>query len=257
MSDEQEGGPAPGTVQAVSLDDFDRMQEQQGGSVDVAALQAEHERLKEAFRNSESIRQALEMAGRQPVQQVAPQPVQAPTPQPVQLTREQLATLFQEDPLAAVDYMNQAAIAKVGGHFAARLDALSGNTVAVQQQAAKQRYATEFELFGKEIEQYVNGLADKTVLGRSEGWDQLIGFVRGQPGNIEKFVEREVSRRTGGAALHARNEQIAQVGFAATSRPAVGGGSQDGGVETHGLTAEQMRAADATGVSYKDYKAWM
>lgn len=254
MAEDIEGG-SPGTVQTVSIDDYDTIT-QEPAAVDASALAAENDRLKEAFRNSESIRLALEMAGRQAPQQVQQQVVQQQ--QHVQeLTREQIATLFQEDPIAAVEYMQTAALQRVGGHFNARLEALSGNTVALQEGSARQRYAGDFELYGKDIEQYVRALPDKSVLGRPEGWDQLIGFVRGQPGNIEKFVEREIIRRSGTAATIARSEQIASAGFAATSRPTVGGGSVSGGVETFGLTQEQMRAADATGVSYKDYKAWM
>jgi hypothetical protein len=191
-----------------------------------AELQAQLDAAKEALRVSEAARLAIRDSASTP-------PPPTPPEQPKRLTREELTDLMQNDPAAALEYVHQQSVEEVTRQFEAR-----------------SRYPTEFELFGEDIQKELANIPDKSLMTNPQVWDQLVSYVRGKSGNLEKLVEHEIAKRSGSA----RNDQHASAGFSVSSSARVIPESNGGG--NYGLDAIEREIADKLGQSYAEYAKW-
>jgi hypothetical protein len=201
------------------------------------------ERTMEALRISEAARLASANNAPAPVAPVEPDP-------PKQYTREELAELLQSDPTAALEYVHQQAVQTVTRNFESRIAPVTSSAVASVEREARQRFATEFELFGDDIKKELDQIQDPSVMTNPQAWEQLVSYVRGKSGNFEKYIDREITKRAGGA----REAEAASAGFSATASARSGNAGNSGG--NYGLDATQREIADKLGISYADYTKW-
>lgn len=167
--------------------------------------------MKDALRISESARQAAEAAreANAAAARSAPAPVVQEEPE---MTREQLKELYDTDPLAAIDKMNEISMKNAERHLASRLAPLEGGVTQAAENWARGEYATEFELFGKEINDFVSQMPNKAVFSTKKGWEDMISFIRGRAGNLEKYIDHKQNGR-GKSPAEARGQQIDDSGF--------------------------------------------
>lgn len=159
--------------------------------------QARVRALEEALRISEESRKRLE--------ELIPRQTK---PEPQQLTREQLAELWQQDPLKAVEYMQDQRIRLLEENLHRRLEPLVQGTSVSVREAMKAKYPDEFALFGDDIEKVVSSVPDKSIFNNPSNWEDLISWVRGKPGNLEKLVDHWQRKQ----AEKAKAEQAAAAG---------------------------------------------
>lgn len=243
--DEAAKQPAPTDLGAVKFEGDDVPEIVRGKSAaEVAKLV---DTMSQSLRLSEVERQAL--AAR--VQQQGPAAVveeQIP-----EWDREKFKTMYEEDPIAAIEAMGNHLAANLHRSFETRIQPLAQGTVRAAEEAARQKYATEFELFGDQIEQFARSVPDKSVLSNSKGWDDLISYVRGQPQNFDLLLER----RAAPAKTTARETQRQSTGF--TAAPAASGIAPGGDVQLDDTGRRIMQTFIDNG-TFKDeaeYKRWM
>lgn len=201
--------------------------------------------LTEALRISEEARRQLTTRGE------APAPT-APVAPP-KLTKEQLAELMTKDPVAAVEYMQEEASRRVEDNVARRITPLIRGNEGTAETLAKQKYPDEFALFGKDIESFIGTLNNdqRSALSSVSGWDDLISWFRGRPGNFEKMVDHAAKKRGDAAAATAHAAQAASAG--ATIRSDV----RTPSVTTDGqLDATEREIAKALNMTEVDYLKW-
>lgn len=179
---------------------------------------------------------------------------QAPPPppreeEPKELTREELAQMYQEDPLAAIEAMQNQAFRKAEKHLNVRLGQLESGTISAAESWARDTYKEEFELFGNQIKQFVDNLPNKSVFTSKQGWKDAIAYIRGQDDNMAKLIDHKSSG--GRTSKTAREEQDQESGFS-------GGSSarSKGGRRTVRLNEDQKEAAKIMGVSDAEYIKW-
>lgn len=222
----------------------------------VADLIRERDVLAQSVDIANKARKAAEEAGgvRTVERVVEREPVAAPA----KLTKEQLAMLFEQDPIAAVGYMQDIALKEAEGAFERRFAPLAAGSASNAEASAKARFANEFALFGADIKQITDSLPDKSILANSVGWDNIIAYVRGKPGNFEKLIEANAAKAAEAAALAAREGQDRSAGASLTSSVRAAAPvtvSIDGG-STFGLDTAERKAADDMDISYKEYAKW-
>lgn len=231
------------------LEGDDVPEEFRGKSVtEVAEMVQKH---RDALRISEEARiKALE--ARPAVITPAPTEPAAPVQKPP-MTQDEFDALYETDPKAALAVFAEQQEARIMQNVDARIRNLAaGNAVSVEQ-SMRTKFATEFELFGDEIKAFTAKIPDKSVLASPESWEQLISFVRGKPGNIDKLIEHRVKKNTDAAAEAARAAEAAGAGFSSKT-PVVTTGPRSGGDPTfYGLDETERRVADALGQSYSEY----
>jgi hypothetical protein len=208
-----------------------------------AELQAQLDAAKEALRVSEAARRAIRDSASTP-------PPPTPPEQPKRLTREELTDLMQNDPAAALEYVHQQSVEEVTRQFEARVGPIAASAATTVEKDARSRYPTEFELFGEDIQKELANIPDKSLMTNPQVWDQLVSYVRGKSGNLEKLVEHEIAKRSGSA----RNDQHASAGFSVSSSARVIPESNGGG--NYGLDAIEREIADKLGQSYAEYAKW-
>jgi hypothetical protein len=170
----------------------------------------ENERLQRALRLSEEARLNARST---------PAP-QAPQPEPQQQipygdrTAEDWNTRFQENTAQAMQEWSERLMYVADRHFEQRMAPLQHSGVTNAASMARSKHALEFELFGDQIDQMVNLMPDKKVLATEQGWDDLISYVRGRSGNIDKYIER-INKRPPPPAVAARTAQADNIGFTA------------------------------------------
>lgn len=172
----------------------------------------------------------------------------APVALPAELTREELQAMYDTDPLAAVDAMQAQALRRAEAHLSVRLGSLEAGTVSAAESMARDRYKEEFELFGDEITKFQKSMPNQGVFSTRKGWDDMISYIRGQEGNIEKIIEK----RSGGSrtSSQARDEESRSAG---SSRSPSSRGRIEGGREA---TLEQKQVAEGLGMTISDYLKW-
>lgn len=198
----------------------------------------------QSLRMSETERQALRA-------RIDSTPVpQAVEEEPV-WDREKLREMYEQDPIAAMEAMGNHLSDNLNRHFETRLQPLANGTVIAAEQAAKQRYETEFSMFGDQIEQFKKGLPDRSVLASSQGWDDMISYIRGRPENFDRMIVA----RSGPQKQAARQEQVQNTGFSAApagSAIPVAGGDLD-------VTTQKIAQSFIDQGIFKDmneYKRW-
>jgi hypothetical protein len=179
-----------------------------------------------------------------------------------QLSKEELAQLFESDPIAAVAYMNDRAMKTAEQYFNSRFGSLASGASSMAEQSARAKYSTEFELFGDEIKKIAAAIPDKSALGTIEGWDNLIGYVRGKGENFDKLLEHRRAKEATKAAEEARQAQEATAGFSPAPRATNSGSPKGGGQSTDaGLDDTERRIAqrfidDGVFKDFAEYKKW-
>ena len=184
--------------------------------------------------------------------------VERVAPVDLRLTKEQLAELFEKDPIGAVAYMQDIAIKDAAGQFERRFAPLAAGSASVAETAARDRFKDEFELFGGEIKAITDALPDKSVLANPEGWKNIVAFVRGKDGNFEKLIAHKGKSAAEAAAIAARAEQDRGAGASMTGvvTGAGGGGGGSTDTSTYGLTKEELSHADKQNLTPKEYAFW-
>lgn len=182
----------------------------------VAELLKHTENVAEALKLSEEARLALRTS--LDARPAAPaEPVTPAEPEPKQLSSEELATLYEEEPLKAITIMQEQAIAKVAGHYEKRLQPLFEGSATSAETLARKNFATEFELFGDEINNVISKMPDKSGLANMGTWEDIIAYVRGSKGNFERYMTHMTTKAAADAAAEAQNQQTLEAGF--TTRP--------------------------------------
>ncbi len=117
----------------------------------------------------------------------------APEPEPTYDRNAIKALIDEGNMVEAMEAMLGFAYKRVSKDFDERIRPLTTTTMNVAEQAMRQRYPDEFELFGQEISQLAQQAG--TSLSTPEAWESLIGYVRGRGGNFDKMVEYKANKR--------------------------------------------------------------
>lgn len=208
----------------------------------------------QALRMSEAARKAAESAAEAARSaSAAAAPAQSKIEEPKQLSRDELKELYERDPIAAMATMMEQNNRAIASHLETRFGSLTRSTVSSAEQDARNRYKDEFELFGPEIQKTVERLPNQSALGTREGWDELIGFIRGKAGNFEKLLDHRAAKAdvTTRDPETARAKEREDVGFtpAPTRSPAP---SRRG----KALDALEKEIADKMNMSEDEYIKW-
>lgn len=202
----------------------------------------------QARKNAETLAATAAAATAPPAPAPAPAP---PAPEP-ELTEEELTELHTEHPLKAIEYMQSRAIKVAERNLESRLAPMFAGTAASVEEAARVKYADDFESIGPEIEKFIQQLPNKQVLASSQGWDDLIALMRGK--NIEKIIEHKAGKVSAQAKIDAQQEQQDLTGFQGTGtapRVAVAVPSK-----VEALDDIQKEIAGKLGMSLEDYVKW-
>lgn len=202
---------APAT--SIKLEGDDVPEEFRGKSV--AEVLAMTSAMGKSLRISEDARLALANSAKERTDN--PPPPEAPIqrePEIPQITREQLKELYDTDPIQAIEVMQQTALARAEQHVNRRMEQLQVGVIDNAEKWAREEFKDEFEVLGKDIENFRKSLPNQAAFTTKKGWQDLVSYVRGQPGNFEKFMEH---KQNGGGKLRtlsiAREEQEANSGF--------------------------------------------
>jgi hypothetical protein len=187
-----------------------------GDGKTVADVMREVAALRDGLKMSEQARLTMETAMRQPHAEPAPSaPVQqtAVVPPWGRLYTDEDFAKIEEDQgaRAAAKAMIIQNNWLADQHFERRIASLQLGGQSSAEQLARQQYPDEFELFDKEIKKLVEDMPDKRYMNTVEGWEQAISYIRGQKGNIDKYVEHR-QKKNGKPAATVVAEAV-DVGF--------------------------------------------
>lgn len=241
--------PAPTDFTKITLDGDEIPENLRGKSV--TELLSQVSRLGDALRISEESRialknsqEALDAARSKPTS--APPPAPAPEPE---LNDEQLQALFDESPRKYHDYIQQQSEKRIMNQLKGQLAPVVGNSADMTVRDAKNRYVDEFAAFGKEIQDFISQMPDRSALAQPGAMDELMDWMRGK--HWKKFQEHLASK--GGNGLEdARHEMGSQTpqGFERSPAP-----RKNGGRSAVQLDDTMKEIARALGVSEADYAA--
>lgn len=214
-----------------------------------AELARQLEGLKGALRTSEEARLVLSESlkrGSAPAAPAAPAAPSLPSK-----TREELAEMMRDDPMQVIDYLSVHLAANMDQHFERRFKPIVEGSSSSMESRYRERYKDEFELFKDDIAA-VKAQVNPAVLSTETGWDDIISYVRGRPGNFEKLVEKRTQSTVAAPSLElVRSEQRRDTGFtpAATRSSVV----TDGAKNEYGLDKIQMEICEKAGWDPKEY----
>lgn len=266
----QDGGNTPAGATSVTLDEMEASaQENTGTKVDLSSIKLDADGmpeelkgksaaeiieyakgLKEAVRVSEQARLAAQQQTDVLLRtQPTPEQVQRPDPTP-ELTKEQLAELFQNDPIAAMDAISQQTTRRVAAQYEERLQPLLRGNVDSAERRAREQYADEFTLFGKDIDSIVAQIpGGRAAMVSDAAWSDLIALIRGRPGNFEKILDHKTTK----SAPRPTREEVAEGNSGVSMRST----SQGRAPASQGkLDATQLEIADKLGLSPEEYINW-
>jgi len=264
MGERDEGAPSMGT--SVSFDEMEaQLAEGKPGSSDLSATLSgegvpddlKGKPIKDIIAeiNARKATDAAAQAGREAAQRAIAAAQPAPAPAPVraepepekELSEEELTKLYEENPVAAIKKMNEQAERRVMKNMEGRIAPMTGGFAQMAEQKAREKFADEFELFGAEIQQIIGTLPNPALMSNPKAWDDLIGLVRGRPGNFEKLLTH-IKTKTAGAGAQA--DQAAGAGFHAPPR-------NPGPAEVRGqLTDVQRAVAREMDMTDEEYLFW-
>jgi hypothetical protein len=119
----------------------------------------------------------------------------APAPEPEKLlTREEIQKVYEDEPLKAIEMMQQQAIKLAARQFEERLRPLQNGGIVSAEAQARTKYAEAFEVLGPEIQKIVDSLPDRNVLSQPQAWDDLVSYVQGKPDNIERIISKRMEK---------------------------------------------------------------
>ena len=213
--------------------------------------------LSNAVKTSEAARkdqaaQMTEMTARLAAHQVAPAAVvPQEVPEEKELTLDEYEKLYEDSPLKAMVAMTSAAEKRLAKNLDARMVPLTMGSADTAEANARQTYKVEFELFKPDIDAIISRLPSKASLSSAKAWDDLISYVRGQPGNMEKLFERR------DASTRAEAEKKAQEAEAAAAGVSLSGGERPPAAVPAGqLDPTEKEIAKGLGMSDADYLKW-
>lgn len=247
---ERFSAPTPTDFSQIKLEGDEIPQNLRGKSV--ADVLDQVNRLNQALQASEEARTALKNSQEALAEaRRTPAPVASPAPQPEpELNEEQLDALFQENPRKYHQYMAEQAEKRLLSRVQGMIAPVVGNTTDMSVRDAQRRYPEEFSAFGKEIQNWIAGLPDKSILAAPGAMDEAMDYLRGK--NWKKFQEHLASKQDGG--LDRAREQMGEetpVEFNRNPQPPANvGGKKRGAVQ---LDQTMKDIADILGVSYEDY----
>jgi hypothetical protein len=202
---------------------------------------------------SEDRRQQLERE----LQQRAAAPAQPATPvepEVKKLTKDELADLFQKQPIEAIEYMQAEAEERVQRNVAARLNPLISGSASAGEAAARAKFPDEFVLFGDQMTQFVANIRDKTQMAQPNAWDDLVAYFRGLPANFDKLVEHRAGKKKQESAATAQAAEAAAAGPVIRSQgTSVTGGGAKG---ADGLDDTERQIANELDMSPVEYNKW-
>lgn len=173
---------------------------------------------------------------------------------PQELTEEEFDALYEEDPKRALRIAAERIAMTTERNVLARMAPLQQGQRASAEQAARQKYADEFEALGKEIDAVVAKIPNPQYLSNPGAWDEVISYVRGQ--NIDKIVEMRMAKASASSEAAARAAQQMNTGFSAT-RPVAPAASIGGSDPSHhGLDDTERKVADTLNQSYAEFARW-
>ncbi len=241
---ERQVAPTPPNLAEIKLDGEDIPAEYKGKSV--VELMQTAAALAEALKTSERARTQADQMATLAARTAPPAPETSREEPP--LTREQLAELYQTDPLKAIELMQAQAIRAAAGNIEARLGSLAQSTTAAAESQARAKYAPEFEALGPEISAMIQQIPNASqVLTSSDAWDRLISLVRGSPGNFEKIIQH----RAGKTLETARAAQSLDAGPSITSAVRAPSATITGT-----LDSTQKEIAGKLGLTEAEYLQW-
>lgn len=142
---------------------------------------------------------------------------EAPPPPKPDLTREEIKALYDEDPMAALDVIQQQAERRIAQHVEDRIAPLTSGTMGAAENWAKQEFPDEFALFGDKIQQMIDSVPNKQIFSGKKGWEDAISYVRGQKGNFEKLMDHRNNKVDSNEAATARERERGSAGFTGRS----------------------------------------
>lgn len=230
-----------------------------GKSVDEIIKIAESARtqMNESTRAAQEAREAAQRA--EQLGRTAPPP---PPEAPKDLTREQLKELYEEDPIAALEVMEQQALRRVERHVDQRLEPLTAGTVNAAENWARQEYPDEFALFGDKIKGMVDSIPNKSVFSTKKGWEDAVAYIRGQAGNFEKLIEHRQTKNNSEELGNARERERQNAGFtgrttvASTRRDTSSSTRQDADMGDEERQIAQRFINDGTFKDMNEYRRW-
>lgn len=233
------------------IDDEEAPEDLRGKSA--ADVLAELKRAREALRISEDARlalvnsqEALTDARKAPVAA----PIAAPDPDP-ELTDEQLDALYEESPRKHAEYLQQRTETRLMRAVEQRVAPLAGSSSALMLRDAESRYPDEFAVFGKDIQNFISSMPDKSALSNPKAMDDLVDYMRGK--NYKKFEEYRLNKNKGDID-EARDSMRRETPPGFERQPRLvggsGGGGRKGGVQ---LDQTQREVAAALGLSEAEY----
>jgi len=167
--------------------------------------------LQTATSAAEAARAAAELASQN--RQSAP-----PPPEEVkELSREEIKALYDEDPLKAIEVIEEQAARRVSAHIESRLAPLTQGTMSAAENWARQEFGDEFELFEKDIKALVNNVPNKAVFTTKEGWQDAVAYIRGKAGNFEKLIDHRREKENNQDRETARTRERSAAGFTGRS----------------------------------------
>jgi hypothetical protein len=205
----------------------------------------------EAVRISERAREQAELTARALAKQEAPPPPPMPEPEP-ELSEEQVAELYQNDPVKAIKVLSEQAVKRAEKNLENRLGPMMRGSASAVESAARTKYAEEFELFGEEITRLAGSVPNKeAILSNPAAWDDMISLIRGRPGNFEKLIERKSAGKVAATRTAAQAEQADTIGFTDS-----GAGRGRKTLTQDNLDSTQKEIADKMGLTPKEYAYW-
>jgi hypothetical protein len=203
--------------------------------------------LVDALKVSEQARQQALLTAEAAVKTPAPV-APPPPPAPKELTIEELKALHDEDPFKAIQVMHQQAEQRVLRQYEERVRPLISGVASSAEQQARAKYADEFELFGDQISRAIDQFGARDLLSNPGTWDDIVAYVRGRGGNIEKLIERKTKPKVEERRATAQQQQAESVGFTDNSGSR---GRKPSSVDQ--LDPIQREVAEKMGITPEDY----
>lgn len=204
--------PAPPKASEFKLEGDDVPEEFRGKTA--AEIAKEAKAFQTALRISEDARTSMRASLERPQEPARPA---APVVEEEKLpSREEIKALYDEDPIAAIEKMQEIALRAAEKNLNVRLGQMSAGTASLAENWAREEFGDEFKLFGDEIKSFISKIPDKSPLSTKEGWENMISYIRGQRGNFEKLMKYR-TEGPGKTGTEARIEQEAAAGFSGTN----------------------------------------
>lgn len=177
---------------------------------------------------------------------------------PAKLTEEQLAKLYEENPLKAIAYMQEQANRVLLENVSARLEPLVSGGATSAREMAKAKYPDEFALFGGDIQKMLDDpRVSKSSMNNVQAWDDLISFIRGQPANFEKLIDHRAAKTRSADAGTAQAAQAAAAGAHTRSDVRPPAPTGNGTLDAIEMEIARALAPDKDPEqAYADYRQW-